>query len=64
MGFFDFLKSVNTGLKNIQSEANEWRNKLESKSDQELMHIARNGSPTAKKMGAAMLLKERGYGNQ
>lgn len=63
MGFFgDMLSSGFESLKNLNSEAQMWKERLEGKSDEELRYIAQNGSPTAKKVGASMLLKERGYG--
>ncbi len=33
------------------------------KSVEELKRIAQTGSPTSKRMGACLLLKEMGYGN-
>lgn len=67
MGFFDSLGSAfgaaaGHAVKTTQ-EAQEWKERLRGKSPEELKNIARTGSPTAKKMGAVLLLKEMGYGN-
>ncbi len=67
MGFFDSLGSAFGAaaghMAKTTQEANEWKERLRGKSPDELKSIARTGSPVAKKMGAALLLKEMGYGS-
>ncbi len=61
MGLGDFLKSASGKLEKLNGESLEWKAKLSDKSDEELRQIAKTGSPTAKRLGAAALLKDRGY---
>lgn len=67
MGFFDSLGSalgsaVGHATKAMQ-EVEDWKERLRGTSPGELKDIAQRGSPVSKKMGAALLLKEMGYGN-
>ncbi len=61
MGLGDFLKSASGKLEKLNGESLEWKAKLSDKSDEELRQIAKTGYPTAKRLGAAALLKDRGY---
>lgn len=63
MGFFDLLGAAANKLKETNNEAYEWKSRLQGKSVEELKRIAQTGSPTSKRMGACLLLKEMGYGN-
>ncbi|MEH7336848.1 hypothetical protein V7161_30015 [Neobacillus drentensis] len=67
MGFGDFLKSTAkaaiNGIQEKQERINKHKEHLQYRSDEEVIRTYKNSSGDLK-FAAAMILKERGYGNQ